>query len=212
MTPETASPTVARLPPGELVARRVAGLQQRYLAGTSTGVSDLAALRRAATQPPGADPRTWELTLADVSPDARGDDATPAEVAAHAAMTLYALHQQSRSKPMHGGGAGLGSAVRALGRATGAEDAVRRRFEALGTAATFPELLHHARGLVRQLRSENLPLDYGRLTQDLLDWQDPARASSVRLRWGRDYHRVRAQAADPQTSSTDSTDSTEETA
>lgn len=207
MTPEAAPPTAARVPLGELIARRIAVLQQQYLAGTSKGVSDLAVLRRSATQPPGADPRTWELTLADVSPGARGDDATTAEVAAHAAMTLYALHQQSRSQPMHRGGAGLGGAVRALGRATGAEEAVRRRFEALGTAATFPELLHHARGLVRQLRSSGLPLDYGRLTQDLVDWQDPARASSVRLRWGRDYHRVRTEAADQQTT----IDSTEET-
>lgn len=200
----------ARLPLADLVAGRVGALQARYLAGSSTGVADLAALRRAATQAPGEDPRTWELTVADVSPWAQDDEVTPAEFAAHAALTLYALHQQSRSQPMHRRGTGLGAAVRELGRATSAEAAVRRRFEALGTAATFPELLHHARGLVRQLRSAGLPLDYGRLTRDLLDWQDPARASAVRLRWGRDYHRVRSGDGDPQEATM--IDPTEETA
>jgi CRISPR system Cascade subunit CasB len=206
---ETAEPTVVgRVAIADLVATRVGALQARYLAGTSSGVADLAALRRAATQPVGADPRTWELALADVSPWARDDEATAAETAAHAAMTLYALHQQSRSQPMHRRGAGLGSAVRELGRATSAEAAVRRRFQALGTAATFTELMHHARSLVRQLRSAGVALDYGRLTRDLLDWQDPAKASAVRLRWGRDYHRVRVENADSQDTTT--TDPTKE--
>lgn len=206
---ETAEPTAAgRVPLADLVATRIVRLQKRYLDGMSSGVADLAALRRAGNQPPGADPRTWELTLAEVSPSARDDGATPAETAAHAAMTLYALHQQSRSQPMHRRGVGLGRAVRELGRATNAEVAVRRRFEALGTAATFAELMHHARGLVRQLRSAGVALDYGLLTQDLLAWQDPAKASAVRLRWGRDYHRVRMENAD--LSEATPTDPTEE--
>lgn len=201
--------TAERMPVAELVATRIGGLQARYVAGISSGVADLAALRRAASQPPGADPRIWELTLADVSPWARDDEITPAEHAVHAAMTLYALHQQSRSTPVHRRGVGLGAAVRELGRTTSAEAAVRRRFEAFGTAATFGELLHHARGLVRQLRSAGVVLDYGRLTQDLLDWQDPNRVSAVRLRWGRDYHRVRPPAGgEPQQTPTNLSEET----
>lgn len=179
----------------ELVHQRVLNLQAHYLAGRSSGVSQLAALRRAAMLPVGADPRTWELTVAGVSPSARDDDPTTDEQAVHAALTLYAIHQQSRAQPMHRRGIGLGAAVRALGRVTGTEDAVRRRFEALGTAATFPELLHHARGLVRQLRSAGIALDYARLATDLRDWQDSARTSTTRLRWGREYHRVTSQDA-----------------
>jgi CRISPR system Cascade subunit CasB len=179
-----------RAPLAELVGERVAAVQAQFLTGTSAGVSQLAALRRAATSPVGSDPQTWELTVAGVSPWARGDDATDDERAVHAALTLYALHQQSRSQPMHRRGPGLGAAIRALGEATQARSAVRRRFEALGTAATFPELLHHARGLVGQLRSAGIALDYARLALDLRDWQDAARSASVRLRWGRDYHRV----------------------
>src|SRR4051812_25908583 len=85
----------------ELVADRVTGLQARYLAGSSSGVGDLAALRRAVTGTPGEDPRTWELTVADVSPWARDDEPTAAELAAHAALTLYAVHQQSQGRAMH---------------------------------------------------------------------------------------------------------------
>lgn len=200
MTDSTTAP--ARVPLPELIGGRVAGLQARYLAGTSQGIWELAALRRAVTAQPGEDPRIWELAVAGVSPGAREDDPTPAELAAHTALTLYAVHQQSQNRPMHVAGRGLGGAVRALGQETRAEDAVRRRFEALGTAATFAELVHHARSLVRQLRSAGVPLDYARVAGDLLAWQDPARTGAVRLRWGRDYHRVRTQ--EPTTNQTTS--------
>jgi CRISPR system Cascade subunit CasB len=200
----TADPGWARpgTPLREVVDTRVRNLQARYRNNLSSGVSDLAALRRAVSMQPGADPRVWELTLAGVDvPAGAGDEPTAAEKAAHAALTLYAVHQQSQVKPMHVGGRGLGAAVRTLGRQVN-EAAVRRRFEALGTAATFPELMTHARGLVTQLRSAGIPLDYGQLAQDFLALQTPSTAARVRLRWGRDYHRVRP--AEPSTGSTDS--------
>jgi CRISPR system Cascade subunit CasB len=188
-----------RSPLRDVVDARVRNLQLRYRENMSSGVSDLAALRRAVNMSPGADPRVWELTLAGVDvPSSTGDEPTAAERAAHAALTLYAVHQQSQVKPMHVGGRGLGGAVRTLGRQVN-EAAVRRRFEALGTAATFPELMTHARGLVTQLRSAGIPLDYGQLAEDLVGLQTPSTAARVRLRWGRDYHRVRP--ADPPDSS-----------
>jgi CRISPR system Cascade subunit CasB len=177
---------------GRLVDVRIAALQERYRHNTSGGVSDLAALRRAATEEPGADPRVWGLTLAGVPVEAgAGEEPTDAERAVHAAMTLYAVHQQSQPEGMHRPGYGLGRSVRILGRRIDNEDAVRRRFEALGTAATFAELMQHSRGLVRQLRSEAIPLDYGQLADDLVALQSPTGADRVRLRWGRDYHRAR---------------------
>jgi CRISPR system Cascade subunit CasB len=108
-----------------------------------------------------------------------------------AALTLYAIHQQSQTASMHRAGYGLGRSVRALVLPDKSnEKAVRRRFEALGTASTFAELMGHARGLVRQLRSAAVPLDYGRLADDLAALQDPTAAAGVRLRWGREYHRA----------------------
>lgn len=177
---------------GELIDERIRGLQQRYLNNVSSAVSDLAALRRASSSPPGADPRVWELTLAGLgTPAGAPDDPTAEERAAHAALGLYAIHQQSRVRPMHVPGRGLGRACFELGRKTAAEAAVRRRFQALGTAATFPEAMHHARGLIRQLRSADVPLDYAQFADDLVALQSPSGAQRVRLQWGRDYHRTR---------------------
>ena len=94
-------------PLGALVDERVSGLQARYRNNRSSGVSDLAALRRASTAEPGADPRIWELTLAGIpTPAGAGDEPTAEERAAHAALTLYAVHQQSQSLPMHVPGQG----------------------------------------------------------------------------------------------------------
>jgi CRISPR system Cascade subunit CasB len=194
---------------GQLVDSRIAELQERYLANISAGVADLAALRRAATAEPGSDPRVWALTVAGVAVGVDvGDDPTDDERAVHAAMTLYAIHQQSRPERMHHSGRGLGRAVRTLGQRAGNEDAVRRRFEALGTAATFAELMQHSRGLVRQLRSEAISLDYGQLADDLVALQSPTRAGAVRLRWGRDYHWARPTEQNESTPATE----TEETA
>jgi CRISPR system Cascade subunit CasB len=177
---------------GALVDKRVRELQGRYRRNESSGVSDLAALRRAGNAVPGSDPRVWELTLAGVDvPAGTPDEPTDEERAAHAALTLYAIHQQSQTASMHRAGYGLGRSVRALVLPDKSnEKAVRRRFEALGTASTFAELMDHARGLVRQLRSAAVPLDYGRLADDLAALQDPTAAAGVRLRWGREYHRA----------------------
>lgn len=177
---------------GSLVSGRIHELQRSYLAGESGGVAALARLRRAVLHPIGADPDIWELTLAGVPLPVgyRSDEPSRTEIAAHAALTLYALHQQSRPLPMHQGGHGLGRAVRRLQLASGSEAAVRRRFNALGTAATFPEVRHHARGLVLQLRAADIPLDYGLLADQLVWLQSSQGAQRVRLRWGRDFYRV----------------------
>lgn len=178
---------------GTLVDQRVQDVQGRYRRNQSSGLADLAALRRANAAAPGSDPRVWELTVAGLDvPAGASDEPTDDERAAHAALTLYAIHQQSQTASMHRADYGLGRSVRALVLPDKSnEKAVRRRFEALGTASTFAELMEHARGLVRQLRSAAVPLDYGRLADDLVALQATATAAGVRLRWGREYHRAR---------------------
>jgi CRISPR system Cascade subunit CasB len=116
-------------------------------------------------------------------------------------MTLYALHQQSKTTAMHeaavAGRAGnsLGTAVARLLRT--ADDpsrrrdpdrvaSLRRRFNALVTASTTAELVHHLRGLVQQLRAHDISLGYGRLAADLVAFQNPNRVDVVRRRWARD--------------------------
>jgi CRISPR system Cascade subunit CasB len=191
----------------QLVDRRVRDLQDGYLAVPSKprAVADLAELRRAASAAPGAVPAVWDLTSVpwvDAADPRLGEEPTPEEAACHTALTLFAFHQQSRSRRMHetsvGGRASnsLGTAVGRLVEATRkspreapAADRIsstRRRFNALVTASTRAELVHHLRGLIHQLNQREISLDYGRLADDLVYLDDPRRADRVRLRWARD--------------------------
>jgi CRISPR system Cascade subunit CasB len=113
--------------------------------------------------------------------------------AEHHALTLFALHQQSQSQPMHVEGVGVGTAIRTLGVGDSArfsEGAVDRRFAQAATATSLTELAHHLRGLVSQLRGRGKarPLDYSQLVEDLRDWCWPQAQQRVRRRWGGQYH------------------------
>lgn len=173
---------------GALVHSRIVRLAATQPSSGTTAL--LARLRRAVGKPPGWDPDLWELTLSEVPGRAVSDAPTAEERAVHTALTLYAVHQQSRPEPMHVRGHGLGRAVRSLASATQAESAVRRRFDAAATATSFDEEVHHLRGLVTQLRAHRVPLDYGLLADDLYQLQDPRKVDGVRLRWGRQYYRI----------------------
>ncbi len=175
----------------------VAQLQRAYLADQQSlsgpAAAHLARLRRGVGSEPGADPFVWHLLFAEwpTKLEARGEEATAAETAAHAALCLYAVHQQSeRTHRMHVSGRTLGGAVARLAKPAGEEEQrVRRRFNALATAATLSEAVHHARGLITQLRGADIPLDYGGFAADLFLLQSPLHADAVRRQWGRDYYR-----------------------
>lgn len=187
---------------GDHVARTVGTLQARLLGGDPRpeAAAALARLRRGIGRAPGFD-YTLDayLRVPDELLGARPDtdlEASDGEHACHAAVTLYALHQQSRSERMHANGRGLGSAVAALADASGGPDGVRRRFAALGTAATYTEVLYHLRGLVMMLRDHRIPLDYGLLADDLKTIRRPGGREQMQAVWGREYFRGRPQAAE----------------
>lgn len=178
----------------DAVARTVAGLQRQYLAGVPAAGAALAVLRRAIGREPGSVPAAWQLTVGmlPASVLGGGDEPSPSEWAAHVAVTLYALHQQSQSAGMHRPGPDLGAAVRDLRRVrhadTGDVDPVLRRFQALATATSADEVQHHLRGLITLLRGAGIPLDYGRLAVDLRRLQSPRAADGVRLSWARSLY------------------------
>lgn len=181
---------------GSLVDKRLRELQEGVLANRSASVALLARLRHAAGKPAGSVPDIWPITLAAEFAQGTSDDAvTAAETAAHLAMTLYAVHQQSVAERMHQRGHGLGGSVRRLHSPDADTDPVRRRFNALGTSDTLAELSHHARGLVQQLRAAKVPLDYGLLADELMAWQRPGGSARVRLQWGREFYAVRDRSA-----------------
>ncbi|OHV19237.1 type I-E CRISPR-associated protein Cse2/CasB [Parafrankia soli] len=141
-------------------------------------------MRRGAGRDPGTVPQMWRhyTTL-----DQKGQETADLR-AEHAALILFAMHQQSQTRLMHTVGVGLGAAVRRLRESEKfSADAVDRRFEAAATATSLSEASYHLRGLVRQLRGLPQPLDYTELYWDLVAWQDPDRIGQVRRRWGSQY-------------------------
>lgn len=189
---------------GEHVARTVGALQARlFLDATQPEAAGaLARLRRGIGQAPGFD-FTLERYL-QVPEHLLGrrptDDALPAdsEQAVHDAVTLYALHQQSRRERMHVEGRGLGRSLAELVRVSGGPEGVRRRFAALGTASTYQESSYHLRSLIVMLREHSIPLDYGLLADDLQTLLRPGGQPRVQGIWGREFFRSRP-ATNPDT-------------
>lgn len=201
-TPDTGTlPDAADTPPvpqrarhlgdiGRLVDSRLNGdngLQNRYLRNEARARGEMAALRGAATKEPGEIPEIWELTQVEV-PDNTDDAPTWEEVAVHTAMTLYAVHQQSRTTRMFRPGRGLGHAARELVGWEEDNDSARKRFNALVTSTTITELRHHLRNFISLLRARDITLDHAMLVDDIARFQRPGGAKKVRLTWARQYH------------------------
>lgn len=192
-------PSAVRRPPGDLVGE-IAGayiseLQQGYLADHSAAVAALAQLRRGAGKLPEDVPELWgmagtERLYAEQTLSAR--EAEMAEAALFLAVTLYALHQQSRpEQQMHRSGVELGAAVRRLMPGGALDEPIRRRFVRVGTAGTRHVLAYRLREIITLLRGQSIPLDYALLAQQLYRAQLPDGLRQVRQRWGRSFHAYR---------------------
>ena len=182
---------------GRLVDWRIGGprgLQARYLQNESRARGEMAALRKGASRDSGELPEIWELTSVEI-PEYASDAPTREEIAVHTAMTLYAVHQQSRTEPMFSPGVGLGSAARRLiGPPDEENPSARARFNALVTSTTVAELRHHLRGFVSLLRARGFALDHAMLADDVLRFQQPGGAKKVRLAWARQYYSLPAES------------------
>ncbi|GFH35602.1 type I-E CRISPR-associated protein Cse2/CasB [Streptomyces pacificus] len=213
--PSTAAPVHQRL--AELTAATIGPLQQGYLSDRSPAVAALARLRRGAGREAGELPDLWNLvdtgplhTRTDGSRELSERELTRAENALHAALTLWAFHQQSRGTPMHcrhtrDRPRGLGAAVRHLMPADGVDEPVRKRLVRAGTAPDLVTLTQRLRDLVALLRRDDIPLDYALLAGQLYTWQWPDGPAAVRRSWGRSFHeRARAAAASDENTSKDS--------
>ena len=156
--------------------------------------AELAKLRRGIGHAPGDLPELWGSFLLEMPESFQGRSApSAAEWAVYLALTLYAMHQQGNDRPMNCPGNTLGRAVRQLAERNSAgqdwtEASVLRRFNALATADSMPEVSHHLRGMIQLLRREGIPLDYPQLAEDLYQYQFVDGAPNVRLRWGRDLY------------------------
>ena len=180
---------------GEVVDGQVHRLQTGYLKDLPGAVATLAKLRRGAGKPVEAVPELVGLTI-----DHRFYERFPldhprisdAESAVHEALTLYALHQQSkREKGMHRRGRDLGGAVRRLMPPGDIDEPLRKRFIQAQTAQSLETRIDRLRGIVQLLRSDDLPLDYGLLADQLYDARTRAGAERVRRAWGRGFQAYR---------------------
>lgn len=139
--PATPRERVVRLAAGHITA-----LQRGYLDDQPHAVGALARLRRGAGREAGQLPDLWALI--DTGPlHETPDGARPlseselnrAEDALHVALTLYALHQQSRRTGMYqadrpGRRRGLGAAVRRMMKPGEIDEPVHKRLVRAGTA------------------------------------------------------------------------------
>jgi CRISPR system Cascade subunit CasB len=167
-------------------------------AGRHVG-ADLAVLRKGVGRRVGD---VWEMARFYRSVPADGTT-TAGLWAEHAALALFAVHQQSQSASMHRAGTQLGAAARLLhtgGTAAGgkrsqsepsggrySEEAVNRRMHQTATATDPTELVTHLRGLVTLLRTIKQPLDYTQLRRDIERWHYPDARAGIRARWARHY-------------------------
>lgn len=153
----------------------------------------LAQLRRGAGKRPGELPELWGLFLKDMPEKLMGKGGEPsyAEQAVYAALTLFALHQQGHSGPMHGDGEEdrLGRAARKLVHSEEDEEHIRTRLGIVAKSEDMAELSYHLKTVVRLLGNGDIKLDYVDLAEDLYWFQFEAYADRVRLKWGQDFYR-----------------------
>ncbi|MET8153764.1 type I-E CRISPR-associated protein Cse2/CasB [Actinoplanes sp. NPDC049668] len=180
-------------PSGGLFWQRYSDGEGRWRSTEPSG-AHLAALRRGLGRQAGDVPEMWPF-YSQLRPDGSLSYALNAE---HVTLSLFALHQQGKARPMHANGIGLGTAMlRARDSGLYSSDGIDRRFSAAATASGLTELTGHLRGLITQLRNveaagkRGQPLDYTQLYRDLRNWQYPDRVTDVRRRWGSQYFATR---------------------
>lgn len=176
------------------VTQQVTRLQERLQSGAPSALRDTANLRRAVGKPAGSVPDVYAITLAGLPErlEGAGNNPSRSENIAHLTVSLFALHAQSATRPVHQNGIGFGSALQKFVMTTGVETVddspLMRRIKALLTADTLDEISVHLRGLIQQLRTESIPFDYGQLSEDLWWLSQEGHRNGVRLKWSRQLY------------------------
>ncbi len=174
------------------VAYRLHELQ--YAGSEAATKALLAKLRHGVGKTPGEDPQLWGVVFDKLPEQLMGKAAEPSysEWAVYTALTLYALHQQGKdpkTESVNREGDRLGVALRRLVAPMGDENRVKHRFDAIATSGGISELANHARGAIKLMSANGIPLDYPSFAVDLYRYQFPELRNGVRLNWGRDYYR-----------------------
>ncbi|MFD5868547.1 type I-E CRISPR-associated protein Cse2/CasB [Corynebacterium sp. NPDC060344] len=161
----------------------------------------LAELRRNAGQRIDRDPLSLEKTLLVLQPTlnensvGHTDAPSPSETAAFHALTLFALHMQSSSRPMHVRNTSFAGACGRL-YAQSESGSLKPRFDALLLARSTRSRLTHTRSMITLLRGAGIGFDYAQFANDLRALDKAEHRPGVLLRWGRDFAMGRFTAAE----------------
>ncbi|AZA12561.1 type I-E CRISPR-associated protein Cse2/CasB [Corynebacterium choanae] len=175
------------------VGRRVSQLQAELLANSSTARAKLANMRRSQSLVE-LQPTVANIAFAGIPEQLVGvrDELNFAERSIVAAINLYARHQQSQVQPMHVADIRFGQAVHTLAVRSNLSDfetgPLVRRFNTAVTSQSMNELMWHCKGLISQMRAEQVPLDYGLLAADFYRFHFESGQQQVRLAWSRDMY------------------------
>lgn len=179
---------------GDIVVQRVLRLHRTKADAKESSAAKglLAVLRRSVYADHGTIPELWEVTAVpeELQPHVLDDAPTRAEASIHAALCLYARHEQGKSVCMHNKDVPFAMAVYKLAHPTKDKEVagVRARLNAAATAVSFQEFVRHIASLVSMMRGAGIGFNYGELTRDLYEFHCLEGRDVVRLRWARSYH------------------------
>ena len=153
----------------------------------------LANLRKGVGRTPGDIPQLWEFFLEGLPDQLQGNDGpSKEEWAIYNALTLFALHQQGKTREtqwMCKNNVGIGKAMAQLVHSDSDLKRIKRRFDIFVTSKSIEEFTYHLRSIIQMLRDKEIPLDYPKLATDLYLCQNRAFTSKIRLKWGQDFYR-----------------------
>ena len=169
----------------------------------------MATLRRGAGRHPCTNMKLLGMLLEGLPEDlmSKSKDPSYAEWAIYISLTLFAVHQQGNdpnkeSELMHQScwdkethklkkEKRLGGAIAQLIHDKNDIKRLTKRFIIMASRDDMEGLSHYLRQMIGLLRKKNIPLDYVDLASDLYSFQFPESKSSVKLKWGEDFYRVR---------------------
>lgn len=165
---------------------------------TSAGKATLAHLRSSAGGSRDSLMKVWPLLFENLPENflGYGKNLSHAEKSILTSLQMFAIHQQALSESVlinyeEKEFSNMGTSLKHL-RSPEDSLAVDRRFNTMITAATYEELVHHLRQMIKLLRSrskETVKVDYAKLSQDLY-WFLRGNEDGLRLAWARQYYRT----------------------
>ena len=175
--------------------RRIRQIDAGMSGGSASAAArQLAVLRHGLGDYPGSRPDAWNVAF-DGCPEellGYGTEPSDAERAIYLVLTLYAMHRQGQSSPMHSDKATLGGGARqiaAASEATGGTPKMPTSFASLVTADSVDEMEHHLRQTVLRLRAKGIRINYATLARQVFWFANPYRRDGIRLEWSREYTR-----------------------